>query len=502
MTEEISESSGPSSRSLLPTTWTTLPLDAPDWVVPVGVAAFTGLKPYFSTGSIRGSARVPEGVFGFPNRPTRANRIGRKWDVLQARMEGASKALIVTESLDNSLFSTGFMQWRPPFAPETLGPWLFYAVQTPDFLDQRDRLASGTTQVALSDRNLSKITVPIAPLAEQRRIVEAIETRFERLDAAVRVLERARVNLKRYRASVLEAACSGRLVRTEASLARGNGTNYEPATALVARLSEERRRARAELGSRRGLINVSDVTLPSEPLPEGWRWYLWEELAARITVGYVGPISTQHSEVGVPLVRSQNVRPNRFEPKGMSHVPHEFYLANRKCGVSGGDICVVRSGDVGVACVIPRGLGEALCSDLVIIQRPICVIPQYGSYVMNSVARQRVLRGKVGIGLSHYNTKSVAALPIPVPPMAEQERIVGEVEGRLSAVDAASLEVERGLFRCVRLRNSVLNSAFEGRLVPQDPNDESASALLERIKQVCQTTSAPAHRIREAGSPT
>ena len=350
----------------------------------------------------------------------------------------------------------------------------------------------------LDPQVLGDLSIPVAPEREQRRIVEAIETRFARLDAAVRALERARANLKQYRASVLEAACSGRLVRTDSSLARENGTSFEPATALVARLSEERQRAGAELGSRRDLINVSEVALPSEPLPEGWRWYPWAELAGRVTVGYVGPISNQHSEVGVPLVRSQNVRPNRFEPKGMSHVPREFYLVNRKCGVSGGDICVVRSGDVGVACVIPNGLGEALCSDLVIIQRPVCVVPQYGSYVMNSVVRQRVLRGKVGIGLSHYNTKSVAALPIPVPPMAEQERIVEEVERRLSVVDAASLEVERALFRCVRLRNSVLKSAFEGRLIPQDPNDEPASALLERIKRVCQTTPAPPHRVRKA----
>ncbi len=231
MTDEIAESSVIPSPSRLPTTWTTLPLDDSDWFVPVGVAAFTGRKMYFSTGSIQPSAREPEGEFEFANRPTRANRMGRKWDVLQARMAGANKAVIVDESLNNSLFSTGFMQWRPPVAPETLGPWLFYAVQAPDFLAQRDRLASGTTQVALNDGNLSKMTIPVAPQREQRRIVEAIESRLARLDAAVRALERARANLKRYRASVLEAACSGLLVRTEASLAREHGTSYEPASA-------------------------------------------------------------------------------------------------------------------------------------------------------------------------------------------------------------------------------------------------------------------------------
>ena len=74
------------------------------------------------------------------------------------------------------------------------------------------------------------------------------------------------------------------------------------------------------------------------------------------------------------------------------------------------------------------------------------------------------------------------AMPIPLPPLAEQRRIVAEVERRLSVVQQAEATVEASLARAERLRQSILKQAFSGRLVPQDPDDEPASVLLERIR--------------------
>jgi type I restriction enzyme S subunit len=75
-----------------------------------------------------------------------------------------------------------------------------------------------------------------------------------------------------------------------------------------------------------------------------------------------------------------------------------------------------------------------------------------------------------------------ATLPIPLPPLAEQEESVAEIERRLSVVEEVEAQVEAGLKRAARLRQSILKQAFEGRLVPQDPSDEPAEALLERIR--------------------
>jgi type I restriction enzyme S subunit len=85
-------------------------------------------------------------------------------------------------------------------------------------------------------------------------------------------------------------------------------------------------------------------------------------------------------------------------------------------------------------------------------------------------------------GQYNISIGSLSQLPIPLPPFAEQRHIMAEVERRLSVVAALEAEVEAALARATRLRQSILKRAFEGRLVPQDPNDEPASALLARIK--------------------
>ena len=78
---------------------------------------------------------------------------------------------------------------------------------------------------------------------------------------------------------------------------------------------------------------------------------------------------------------------------------------------------------------------------------------------------------------------TILSLPVPVPPFAEQEEIASEIERRLSIIAAAQAQVQANLKRSARLRQSILKRAFEGKLVPQDPTDESAEKLLERIRQ-------------------
>jgi type I restriction enzyme S subunit len=200
------------------------------------------------------------------------------------------------------------------------------------------------------------------------------------------------------------------------------------------------------------------------PLPIGWTWATFEQIAERVTVGFVGSMKHEYVENGVPFLRGQNVRENRFDPEGLLHVSPEFHQKLSKSALRPGDLAVVRSGSVGVTCVIPDSLPDANCSDLVLVQRPLGFVPQYGAYYMNSLAKRHVATGKVGVALIHFNTKSVAALAIPLPPLAEQTRIVAEVERRLSVVEALEVVVSANLQRATRLRQSILHKAFTGEL--------------------------------------
>jgi type I restriction enzyme S subunit len=353
-------------------------------------------------------------------------------------MAGANKAVIVDESLNNSLFSTGFMQWRPPVAPETLGPWLFYAVQAPDFLAQRDRLASGTTQVALNDGNLSKMTIPIAPLAEQHRIVEAIETRFARLDAAVRALERARANLKRYRASVLAAVF---------------GNEDAPMLPLSA---------------------LADVRLGK----------------------MVSQRSRDQGLMEMPYLRNENVQWGRIDYADVKTMGfREDELA--KYSLNPGDVLVCEGGHAGRTAIFAGQAGKMLFQKALHRVRPITtrLRPVYLRYYMEyEVAARRVLPRLSETTIQHLTLEKMKRLPVPAPPIELQDRSISFIEDALSISEQVLSDVVKGLARAESLRRSILRCAFEGRLTPQNPNDEPASALLERIKAAHQSGSNPVRR--------
>jgi type I restriction enzyme S subunit len=318
---------------------------------------------------------------------------------------------------------------------------------------------------SISQPQVARFPLPLPPLPEQRRIVAEIEKQFTRLEAGVAALRRVQANLKRYRAAVLKAACEGRLVPTEAELAKTGKRKspFESGEALLARILIERRK------NWQGRVKYKEPAGPDAgnlgPLPAGWTWATFEQIAERVTVGFVGSMKHEYVEEGVPFLRSQNVRENRFDPEGLLHISRQFHQKLSKSSIQPGDLAVVRSGSVGVTCVIPESLPDANCSDLVLIQRPLAFIPQYGAYYMNSLAKRHVEAGKVGVALIHFNTKSVAALAVPLPPLAEQTRIVAEVERRLSVVEELEAVVTANLQRATRLRQSILQKAFTGELV-------------------------------------
>lgn len=137
-------------------------------------------------------------------------------------------------------------------------------------------LASGTTFLEISGKKAAQIPIPVPPIDEQPPIVAEIEKQFTRLDAGVASLKRAQVALKRYRASILKAACEGRLVITEAELARQENRSYESADVLLARILKQRRDRWNGKGKYKDPLSAKIVDLPQ--LPEGWTWATVEQL--------------------------------------------------------------------------------------------------------------------------------------------------------------------------------------------------------------------------------
>jgi type I restriction enzyme S subunit len=342
-------------------------------------------------------------------------------------------------------------------------------------------------QASINTNFLSTQTaIPIPPLPEQHRIVAEIETQFARLDAAVAALKRAQANLRRYKASVLKAACEGRLVPTEAELARAEGRAYEPADQLLARILIERR-AKWEAenpGKRYKEPALPDIDgLPE--LPEGWCWATGEQINPATRSCAYGVLQPgPHVEDGIPLVRVGDIQDGRITIEGMKRVSPEIASKYSRTKLEGGEVLISLVGAIGRTAVVPSKLAGANTA------RAVGVVPLNEEldalwveiWFRNPEKIYEMTMKAHEVARKTLNLEDVRAATVALPPLAEQRRIVAEVERRLSVVAALEASVVAELARAARLRQSILKRAFEGRLVPQDPNDEPASVLLERIR--------------------
>jgi type I restriction enzyme, S subunit len=344
------------------------------------------------------------------------------------------------------------------------------------------RLASGTTFLEISGKSAARVPVPIAPIAEQQRIVAAIESHFTCLDAAVVALKRAQANLRRYRAAILKAACEGRLVPTEAELAQQEGSRYEAADSLVARILDQRP---ATIPTEEPSL-LPEIGLP--PVPVSWRWVsLSALLRERLRNGHSARKVT-HGNGGVRTFTLSAV------------TQHDFSIANTKLTVANpervgdlwaapGDIYIERSNTpelVGTAALYTGAEGFAIFPDLLIRVRvtPL-VLPSYVELVLRSEPLRRYFQTAAqGIAgsMPKIDQTVVARAPIPLPPIAEQRRLVAEHDRRMDLADRALAATDSALLRAVALRRRILENAFRGRLVSQDQRDEAARLLLERIR--------------------
>jgi type I restriction enzyme S subunit len=360
----------------------------------------------------------------------------------------------------------------------------------------------GTTVASVDTSLLQDFPLPVAPVPEQHRIVEAIESHLTRLDDIMATLERVQRNLKRYRASVLKAAVEGRLVPTEAELARMEGREYEPASALLERILAERRRRweEAELAKMKAkgtmpkndkwkakyVEPVAPDTSELPELPEGWCWSSIDQLSQLVRNGFTKKPDTEGS---VRILRISAVRAMSVDYDDCRWLPGspEDYDADL---VHVGDLLFTRYNGT-PALVGVSGLARILDKPTVhpdkIIKvrlvKPLLNLSYIELSVNTGISRRFIeSRIRTTAGQAGVSGGDVKRIPIPLSPLAEQNRIIDEQDRILAFAFSTSNALAANRARGMRLRQSILKWAFEGRLVDQDPNDEPAAVLLERIR--------------------
>src|SRR5690606_3823384 len=160
-------------------------------------------------------------------------------------------------------------------------------------------------------------------------------------------------------------------------------------------------------------------------MPENWKTYKLEDLTTRVTVGFVGSMAQEYVEDGIPMLRSQNIKPFCLDYGNLKYISPKFHAKIRKSSLKKDDVAIVRTGNPGTACVIPEGIPELNCSDLVIATPDKSKIdPYYLSFYFNSIARNYINSELVGAVQQHFNVGSAKKMEIKLPTIEEQHKIV------------------------------------------------------------------------------
>jgi type I restriction enzyme S subunit len=413
----------------------------------------------------RGTIFVKAGEFG-PTHP-----VVREWTTKPLRFSKTGDVLICVVGATAGKLNLGIdsaigrsvAAIRPN--AETFDRFVYLQLQ-PKVLELRAG-STGSAQGVINRQMLANIEMILPPLSEQRRIVAEIEKQFTRLEAGVAALRRVQANLKRYRAAVLKAACEGRLVPTEAELAKTGKrkAKFETGEALLARILTERRQNWQARGKYKEPVAPDTTNLP--PLPEGWTWATIEQLSTRVQYG--SSAKTNEDSTGIPVLRMGNIQDGKFDFDKLKYLPKahdefpELLLAR-------GDLLFNRTNSaelVGKTAVFkdtPHPCSFA--SYLIRVRFGSGCVPDFVSYFINSVFGRAWIADVVSqqVGQANVNGTKLQALAIPLPSLAEQTRIVAEVERRLSVVEELEAVVSANLQRATRLRQSILQKAFTGEL--------------------------------------
>ncbi len=341
-----------------------------------------------------------------------------------------------------------------------------------------EELASGTTFLEISGKNAAKIPVKLAPINEQRGIVAKLEKLLSHVDVAQERLAKIPLILKRFRQSVLTAACSGRLTADW----RKNNPNVEPASERWASDS----------------LQTTNEEYPE--IPVTWVYRKLKNICVRVSVGHVGPTSKFYCgpSEGVTFLRSQNVRPMGLDLKGVAYITNDFHRILSKSQLRSGDLLIVRVGaNRGDTCVVPNDSGAMNCANI-IFARPFEGVSDYLNLYFQTPFCQKTLEElTTGSAQGVINTKAAAEVPIAIASLQEQHEIVRRVETLFKTADALQVRYMKAKEQIDNITQSILAHAFRGELVPQDPDDEPASAVLDRIrrKDLIKTNTKKKHQL-------
>lgn len=352
---------------------------------------------------------------------------------------------------EKSCIGRGLSAFRPNQVTTT--KYLFYYMRNIEsWLSSQ---GTGSTFTAISKTDLENIEILLPHLNEQRRIVAKLEKLLQKVDACKERLDKIPTILKRFRQSILAAACSGRLTAD---------WREQQTEALPDRLEQSQ----------------------GGELPPTWKLSVVERLT---TIG-----SGQSSKIIISKCKTEGEIP-WFKVSDMNLEGNEKFMLRSQNYLSPREVAVLRMRIFPVGTVIfPKRGGAISTNKKRILTQPSCIdsntmaLTPHGcssDYFWMWFCTVDLGRLSDGSNVPQINNPDILPLEVPLPPSAEQQEIVRRVEALFKIADQIEERYKKGRAYIDKLTQSILAKAFRGELVPQDTNDEPASELLKRIKTEC-----------------
>ena len=411
-------------------------------------------------------------------------------DILISRAGSVGKSFLIRKPR-RSVFASYLIKFRPLIDER----YINFFLQTQMYWNQISESTSGIAIPNVNANKLRRVKLPVAPITEQARIADKIDELFSELDAGVASLKRTMALLQKYRQAVLKAAVTGELTRDWRERHPENS-----GADTLAEIWDWRRKAAKSVGMqlpKPRSLNPMDLW----NTPESWAWCAMDE-AGDVQLGQQRAPQHHHGQHMRPYLRVANVLEDELDLrdiKSMNFVPKEL----SKFELVPGDILLNegQSPDLLGRSAIYNGEIEGCCMQKTLLRFRSFpnVVSRFAQIVFRSYMHSGRFRkiSRITTNIGHLTRIRFVTMEFPVPSIQEQE----EIANRFEAIDTNIKYLERLLMDVGdgALRQSILKAAFAGRLVPQDPSDEPASVLLERIHAERAAKPRPTRGLRTGG---
>jgi len=400
----------------------------------------------------------------------------KEGDVLVARMPQPLGRACLMPSLPQRCITVVDVAIIRPGSNSVSSQWLKYSLNSPHIRQEIELLSSGTTRQRITRKNLSQIDLPVPPLNEQRRIADKLDRLLARVDACRERCDRIPLILKRFRQSVLAAATSGELTEDW----REQNPDTEAASALLKRI-QDANVYRREIKVGQGIPDPFDI-------PSTWEWVRLFDICKSITDGDHQP--PPKAETGVPFLTISNISKGRLDFNQIRYVPENYYerIDETRKPLLGDILYTAVGATYGIPVLVDTEQRFCFQRHIAILKPSHLINNKYLLYTLQSDFVYRQATDAVtGTAQPTVPLSGLRQIKVPLPPLEEQNEIAYQLEKLFAFADRLEARYKTARSQVDRLTPAVLDKAFRGELVPQDPNDEPASVLLEQIRSELAT---------------